>query len=493
MTIFRLLVLLILLLPHNVLSQGIQFGVDWVIPESSTEQEQQLKAYKDYGIHIIQVEGVVDLSTIERIQSYGFKLWLSSGIKFLRPSDYPIQQNLIDNLTDPLYYYRNNGIDFERYTLFEHPLKSDDFDTTLPQLIQEVTSVYTGDIDVLTSYIHPESIDLRINFGHTIRSLDTTRVKMLELNKISYLYLLSSAFSVNSARKFRDLLADQRLRENAWLFDSDIVTILESNPDLSRVVKGYAANKNAIVTLGPDIAEEDTLVFVTIVILILITLFVAIFSTNASYQRSIIRYLVTHNFFINDVMMKRTRFTGAIPLSWLLSLLFGALLVWISIDRIFNDVSIEMLKYHHPYFGNILFDGSVSIILYGFLGLLLIQIVSFLWILAATYGKANLSQISQIFLIPYQTIIPLTVVASLFYLNSNSPSIFIYSFAIFVLILLITVPMTCIDILGQSQGKKALNWLIGPVLFLISVTGLTVYIIQYTSILETIQLIVALI
>ena len=493
MTIFRLLVLLILLFPAQVLSQGVQFGVDWAIPQSLTEQNQQLKAFKDHGISVIQIEGIVDQSTIELIKALEFELWISSGIKFIRPSDFLVEQNLIDRLTDPLYYYRNNSINFERYTLFEHPLKTDSFESTLPQLIQEVESVYSGNIDVLTSNLQPDFLIHDLSFGHTISSLDTTHVQGIELESVEYFRVLNSAFSLNAARHLRDLLSIKEYKERTWILGSDIVATLESNPDLSKVIKGFAANKNAVVTLGPEIAEEDSLVFVTIVILILITLFVAIFSTNASYQRSIIRYLLTHSFFINDVMMKRTRLTGAVPLAWLLSILFGVLLLWITIDRVFNDVTIDMLQYHHPFVGSILADGVVSTISFGLLGMFLIQFISFIWITAATFGKSTLSQISQIFLIPYQMVIPLTIVASLFYLNSNSPLIFFYSFWVFIFIMLIPVPLTCIDILGQNQGKKGLNWLFGPVLFIIAVTGLTMYTFQYTSIPETIQLIVALI
>lgn len=493
MTIYRLLVLLTLLLPTQVLSQGVQFGVDWEIPENSTEQDEQLKLFSSYGITVIQIEGIVDQSTIELIQSYEFDLWVSSGIKFLRPSDFPVQQNLIDKLTDPLYYYRNNSVEFERYTLFEHPLISNEFDFILQQLIQEVRSTYSGNTDVLISNLRPEIQDQNIVFGHTLNTLDTSVVQKLELEMIDYFRVLNSSFTMNTARNLRDLLADQSLKNKTWIFGSEIVDTFEMDTDLVKVIKGYSANKNAVVALGPEIAEEDSIVVITIVILILITLFVAIFSTNASYQRSIVRYLVTHNFFINDVMMKRTRLTGAVPLAWLLSLLFGVLLIWISFDRVFNDVSIEMLKYHHPYVGSILAGGVISVISFSLLSLVLIQLISFMWVSASTLGKSTISQISQILLVPYQLIIPLTIISSLFYLNSNSPMIFVYSFGLLILILLFSVLMTCIDILGQSQGKKVINWLLGPVLFTSTVIGLAVYTVEYTSIPESIQLILALI
>ncbi len=492
MTIFRLLVLLILLFPAQLLSQGVQFGVDWKIPESINEQENQLKQYKELGIQVIQIEGVIDQTTISAIQSLGFELWISSGIKFLRSADYPIQQTLLDHLTDPLYYYRNNSITFDRYTLFEHPLKTGRFRSELSHYLQEVQEIYSGKIDILTTELDPDFDNSSIAFGHTIDTLDSTFVQNLLVETIDYFYVNNSSFSVNSARDLRDLLSIGEFKDKIWLFESDISETLESNPDLAKVIRGFSTNKNAVVALEPEIAEEDTLVVITITILILITLFIAIFTTNASYQRSIIRYLVTHNFFINDVMMKRTRLTGAVPLALLLSLLFSLLLIWITYDRMFNNVTTEMLLYHHPYIGNIISRGTISVISFSTLGLVLFQLISFLWVSAATFGKSSLAQVAQILLIPHQLIIPLTIIASLFYLNSSSPLILIASFGIFVIILLMSIPLTFIDILGQSQGKKGINWLLGPVLYMLLLTASLVYIFQYTSIPETLKLILML-
>ena len=493
MTIYRLLVLFILFFPVQVLSQGVQFGVDWKIPESIPEQEQQLKQYKDFGFSVIQIEGVVDQSTIELIQTYGFNLWISSGIKFLRPSDFPDQQNLVDRLTDPLFYYRNNGISFERYILLEHPLKTVSFLSELKDFIAETEGVYTGEVNLLISDQDFEIIVNEIGLGLTLNSFDTTTVNALPLESIDYFHVLNSAFNLNSAREFRNIFANSNLKDKTWFFESKIIETLDSSPDLAKILKGFSLNNNAVIALGPEIAEEDTLVVITITILILITLFIAIFSTNASYQRSIIRYLLTHNFFINDVMMKRTRITGALPLSWLLSLLFGVLFIWIAFDSIFNEVTIDMLQYHHPYLGSILSGGVSSVITYSTIGLILLQLVSFFWITASTFGKSSMAQVAQILLVPHQLIIPLTIIVSLFYLNSNSPMILFYSFWLFFAIMLISIPMTCIDILSQSQGKKSINWVLGPISFVLVMVGLLIYILHYTSIPDTVSLILALI
>jgi hypothetical protein len=290
----------------------------------------------------------------------------------------------------------------------------------------------------------------------------------------------------------RELFTDTVLTDKIWLFDSGIRTQLESNPDLAKVIKGFSTNKEAIIALSPQLVEEDTMVVITITILILITLFLAIISTNASYQRSIVRYFLTHNFFINDVMMKRTRLSGALPLSWLLSLVFGVLFFWITFDRVVNELTLEMLHYHYPNLESILHGGVLTVISFSVLGLVMFQVISIVWVSASTFGKSTLSQVLQILFIPYQLIIPITIVASLFYLNSNSPVVLFYTFWLIIAILLISVPLTCSDILGQNQGKKMIHWISGPVLYVLFVIATVFYILNYTSIPETIQLITSL-
>jgi hypothetical protein len=493
MTIFRLLVFIVFIIPAQVFSQGVQFGVDWKIPESTAEQQSELNHFFNSGIRIVQIEGVVDESTIQLIQENGLEIWVSSGVKYLRPSDYSDRQNLMDKLTDPLFYYRNNGIKIARYTLFEHPLQTSEFVAELPSFLSNVNGIYSGTVDMLYSTAIENTTTNGLSLGITISSFDTVFVNSINFEEIGYLKVLNSSFTPNSARKLREVLLRDDFNNKLWLFETDILTTLESNPELEKVIKGFSDRKNAVVALGPEIAEEDSLVVITIAILILITLFIAIFTTNASYQRSIIRYLMTHNFFINDVMMKRTRLTGAIPLAWILSLLFGLLLTWITIDSVFNDVTIDMLAFHHPQFGSVLASGITSTILMIAFGLFLAQVVSLLWVIDSTFNKASIAQITQILLIPHQLVIPITIVASLFYLNSNSPLILITALGFFVIILLLSIPLTCIDILSQSQGKKGINWIVGPVLFIITLIATVVYTLNYTTIPDTINLILALI
>lgn len=493
MTIIRLLTLILLILPFQGYSQGgIQFGVDWVIPEEVSVQREQLRTFKNLGLTIIQVEGIVDQATVELIQDSGFNLWVSTGVKFYRPSDFPNEQQLVDNLTDPLYYYRNLGVDIQRYTLFEHPLNSDGFSNQIDNHILVVKQLFDGPIDVLTVPSLSSKFISKVQVGITKDAFSTEAFAAILDDNTGYVYVLASAFSVNAARQFRDLLLNDSSDGIVWIFDSKSLIDLDSSSDFAKVLKAFAANEKAVIALGPEVAEEDSLVFITIVILILVTLFSAIFATNASYQRSIIRYLLTHNFYINDVMQKRTRFTGAVPLSWGLSVFFAMLLTWITIDRVFNDVTTEMMLVHYPVFGAILNDGVISVLLFAAFSLISIQLISFIWVASSTFGKSNFSQITQIILIPHQLIIPLTIVASLTYLNTDSPVVMMIFYSIYLLIVLISTPLTCIDILRHSQGKKGINWITGPILYTILVISLIVYVVKYTAIPDTLSLILEL-
>lgn len=494
MTIVRLLIFYFLVIPTLMFAQGgVQFGVDWEVPGSINEQKQQLDTFASLGIRIIQIEGIVDSETLGLINDTGFELWVSSGVKFYRPSDFPEQNQLTDKLTDPLFYYRNNEIAISRYTLFEHPLASSTFIEMLDEVIPIVRQLFAGPTDVLIAPGIRQEISPLINIGLTKDNFVQYHIGEVPDDRIAYIHILDNAFNVNAARQFRDILLDKNTSRHVWIFDSHTLINLEPTSDFVRILKAFSTNSTAVVALGPELAEEDTMVIITIVILILVTLFAAIFTTNAGYQRSFTRYFLTHNFYVNDVMLKRTRFTGAVPLSWALSVFFGMLLTWITFDTVFNDNTTEMIMFHYPAFGNILNNGVLSVLLFSALSLIAVQFITFAWVATSTIGKSTFSQIAQIILIPQQLIVPLSIIASLVYLNTYSPIFMLVSYASFVVIVLISVPLTSVDILRHSQGKNRLNWLFGPVLFTTLLVILITYVVEYTAIPDTIRLLLSLV
>ena len=484
---FKLL-LLLLFLPNLSLAQGIKVGVDWNIPSNPAEISSDLKLFKENGISFIQIEGVVDASIIQQIADYNFKLWVSSGLKFTRKSDKFNQDQFQDLITDPLYYYRSSPIAIDRYTLLENPQLYEGFSEKLLAVIPEVRSLFSGPIDIKSSILFDTHHFSELSYGKIMidRQNDVTNA--------DYIYLTSNVLRDNPAYLLRELWQQPNIQSVPFLIDSEeLKHLLKTDTNFKLVLNRFSRNENSVVALPTVVFEVTNNAVITIIILICISLFVAIFTTNASYQRSIIRYMITHNFYVSDVMMKRVRISGAIPIAWFMTLTFGSVLTWITYATVFNPISLEMLKYHHPIVSSILASGTFSILLLGIISLALVQITSFFWLVLISLRKVGASQILQLFVVPQQLIVPITIIASLFYLNSSSPKIIGIFFLMFVFLVILTFLIMSIDMLKNFTGKKTSFVFFGPILYLVVWISLGYWIMSKSPIGDTIKLIIQMI
>jgi hypothetical protein len=490
----NLFVILLLILPCQLVAQvPIHVAVDWSIPETQSQKREQLELFKKIGVKTVQIEGVVDRETLDLLMDLKFEIWVSSGLTYYRPSDHPDQTLFLDRITDPLFYYRNNGITVHRYTLFEHPLFGRDFESLLSDLVLSVRNVYQGRLDILTI----PSLDLTpiSDLTRSVAISDTVDLlrNMSRASDSGYIYVTRNLLDQNAPRMLREIWTHEAKLDYVWMFNStDLIHALAEIPDLQRLMTAFTTDRQAVIALEPLKISDENQAVITILILILITLFAAVFGTNASYQRSVTRYLFTHNFYVSDVLLKRTRFTGAVPLSWLLSVFFGTLLTWLTIDRVLTVISLDMVKYHYPWLGDVLSGGIISVLLLGSIAIITVQFLMFSWVFLTCYAKTGPGQIAQLILVPQQLIIPLAIVASLVYLNSNSPVFMIYSFSLGMGLIFISMPVTCIDIISHSPGKSTIQWLFGPLLFAILLGASIYYILIYTSVPDTIRLLIQL-
>jgi len=489
-----LFVFLLLILPYQLVAQlPIHVAVDWSIPESQSQKREQLELFKKIGVQSVQIEGVVDRETLDILIELNFEIWVSSGLTYYRPSDHPDQTLFLDRVTDPLFYYRNNGITIQRYTLFEHPLVGMGFETLLSDLVISVRNVYKGRVDILTI----PSLDLSpiSDLTRSIAISDTVDLlrNIGRASDFGYVYITHSLLDPNAPRVLREIWTNEAKLDYVWMFNStDLIHALTEIPDLQRVITAFTTDRQAVVALEPLKITDENQAVITILILILITLFAAVFGTNASYQRSITRYLFTHNFYVSDVLLKRTRFTGAVPLSWLLSVLFGTLLTWLTIDSVLTIISLDMVRYHYPWLGDVLSGGIISILLLGSMAIITVQFFMYSWVFLTCYSKTGPGQIAQLILVPQQLIVPIAIVASLAYLNTDSPVFMIYSFSLGMGLIFISMPITCIDIISHSTGKSTIQWLFGPLLFAILMSACIYFILMYTSVPDTIRLLIQL-
>lgn len=483
--------LLIIIAPLIVNAQGIRIGVDWEIPDDRQDAIEELRKFNRLGVKIIQIEGIVEKSLIDEIKSRGFELWVSSGLKFTRKGDKTEQHTFEDTITDPLYYYRSQSISFQRYTLLEHPQIYDEFPNRLDAVLEVVNNLFQGEIDILTHSFFPVPRLGGLQLGIVLHHSD-------EIHRIpadpAYVFLSHNFFHSHPEHQLREIWQnDQYSRYMYVLPSATLFTLLEKNQHVETVISNYSRDKNAVVALPPLRLEESNNAVITILILIFTTLFIAIFATNANYQRSILRFMTTHNFYVNDVMMKRTRFTGAVPLSWLLIVVFGSLMVWLTSTSALNVSSLEMLRLHHPIVMDLARDSIAGFALLFVAFIVAVQVISIIWIQITCWNRVSTSQILQLYLVPQQLIIPLVIFASLVYLNSDRADVILVLSLMSIVIILVSMPIVAMDIINNSSGKKTIPILVGPFLYTIGVAGAVYWIWMESLIGDTIRLVIQLI
>lgn len=483
--------LLIIIAPLFVNAQGIKIGVDWEIPDDRQIAVEELRKFERLGVKIIQIEGIVEKSIIDEIKSRGFELWVSSGLKFTRRGDKTEQHAFEDTLTDPLYYYRSMSVTFPRYTLLEHPQIYDEFPDRLDAVLEVVMNLFQGDVDILTHSFFPVPRLSSLQLGIVLHQRD--EIDNIPTNP-AYVYLSQNFFGSHPEHQLRDLWQNDQLSRYTFMLSSaTIFNILDANQHVETVISSFSRDKKSVVALPPLRLEESNNAVITILILIFTTLFIAIFATNANYQRSILRFMTTHNFYVNDVMMKRTRFTGAVPLSWLLIIVFGSLMMWLTSSSTLNASSLEMLRLHHPIVMDLTRNSIAGFALLFVAIIVTIQVISIIWIQITCWNRVSTSQILQLYLVPQQLIIPLVIFASLIYLNSDRADVILVLSLLTIAIVLISMPLVAMDIILNSSGKKTAPILIAPFLYSIGVIGAVYWIWAESVIGDTLRLIIQLI
>lgn len=485
MYVARILFLFILL-PGILNSQGIKIGIDWLIPSSSSSFSEQLSLFEEAGISIIQIEGIIPPDQVQRLQSSGFQIWLSSGVKFTRKFDFRNIQALENAVTDPLYFYRSNGLKIYRYTLIEQPQVFPGIGDSLTILINAVENIYDGKLDILTHSDFDLEHDSNIRITNIFHELPTKD----ELKLNSYIYFNSSALKGRPSTILRELWSDPAFQNHIFLFSSeDFYHFANSDEDFIRLLSEYSKDLNAVVAL--QLPEEDARGGTTteaILLLIALMIFVTIFLSNAGYHRSITRFTTTHNFYVNDVMMRRVRAGGDVLFSWIMTFLFGGILFYVTVNATSDLGTTQMLSIHYPFFYAVVSSGTIPQLILSSVVIIVLQLITFIWICLATRLKFQPSQILQLYLIPQQIIVLFTIVALLIFLNDGSAGFLVIFTILGLSTIFLSFHIIAFDLVKYSQKNKLFFLVSGPILYTIVLLIILTWLYQSTPFIDTIKL-----
>jgi hypothetical protein len=485
MYVARILFFLILL-PGIIYSQGIKIGIDWDTPNNAVSFTEQLNIFKESGISIIQIEGILPQNQIQSLKQSNIEIWVSSGLKFTRRFDFINTNQLLNTVTDPIYYYQSNNLELLRYTLIEQPQIFPGINDSMRTLVQAVRSIYSGPLDILT---HTQiELDQLLN----VEIINTTR-DILSIDTsldTPYIYFSAAALKDKPSVILRELWSNPEFQNLTYLFHSeDFFDFIRIDDDFLKLVSEYTLDVNAVVALQiPEIDVRRGTTTEAILLLIGLIIFVSIYLSNAGYQRSVTRFTTTHNFYVNDVMMRRIRAGGDVLFAWIMTFLFGGILFHVTMNATANIGTSQMLNTHYPFIYAIVSSGTIPQLILSSVFIILIQLVTFIWITLATKLRFQPSQILQLYLIPQQIIIIFTLVALLIFLNNGS-AVYLVIFTIlgFSMIFL-SFHIISFDLIKYSQKNKLFFLLTGPVLYTIVLIILFSWLYQSTPFIDTILL-----
>lgn len=480
---------LILLLPATICGQGVTFGVDWNPPASITESTKALDLYSEIGISAIQIEGILSRQLIDSVKSRGFELWVSSGVKYPRRFDF---NNHFDSLTtavtDPLYYYRGNNIPVARYTVFENPQNFDAFGSVWEQFESEILRLHPGIFDMrLSAALYQNFFE---NSHHSVTIQSFPDAQKLHVSGIP-LFFESPSLDFNTSRKLRELVSSHENGKLTLFFPSEYLDVLmESDRNLADVIKAYSIDKKNVIALPAAVEPTDSDSVLIFVLLVAWTLLIITVSSSGSYYRCVYRYFFTHNFFVDDILNRRTKAGGEILLGFILAVIFGVLMFYAYLEVIMTGSVVELLHHHVPSIAHLLTGSPFLKVITLVTAILFLQLLGLLLILPSTIGNIRFSQILQIYFVPQQLLIPVATLFLLLLLNGLLSYFWLTALPIFGIIILITPALfTMLDVAGLSAKSKARFWITGPILYIILLAAGIMWVRLLSPVYDTFALI----
>lgn len=481
------IILLVLIFPALIQAQGIKIGIDWNTPANNDSFRSELNAFHELGISIIQIEGVLPLQQLQILNEFDFEVWVSSGLKFTRKFEFRNISALIEAVTDPIFYYKSNGLDFSRYTLVEQPQVFTGLSDSLQILAHAAGNVYDGMLDILThTNITLHGFD-DVQISRTLRNAEMINDTSLTS---SYMYLTTPFLKDNPAYILRDIWSNKSLNSNIFIFNSvDFFNLSNSDPDFLPLLRAYTQDRNSVIALTRTRADPSAhSTSAAILLLIGLMIFISIIMSNAGYQRSITRFTITHNFYVNDVMMRRIRAGGDVLFSWIMTFVFGSILFHAMVSATYNEITREMVATHHPVIHFILNSGTIAQLFASVFVMIAIQLLTYIWILISVRLRIRPSQILQLYLIPQQLIVIFTILALLIFLNSGNGNYLILFTGLNYLMVLFAFPIIAVDIAKYLQKRKAFFILSGPLLYIITILAILIWLFTSTSAIDSIIL-----
>jgi hypothetical protein len=201
-----------------------------------------------------------------------------------------------------------------------------------------------------------------------------------------------------------------------WFFANSNQTDLENKHDLSLITRLFHEVPDARLA-NPPPPDKDYQANISIFLLFFFwVLFAAWFRINPIYRRSVTRFFLNYDFFVNDVLMRRIRFSSDAGAVFLLSCLLAGIMGFSIAELYLDPVARQALLHYTPVMGAGWDHPFIFFILFFFVMALLLA-VKIVWLYIANSQHAHVSQIATFLLWPQHLNI-LVVSSGIIFLHS---------------------------------------------------------------------------
>lgn len=488
-TLHVIILVIVLLLPGVAATQGRYVLVDWEIPGTSAELLADIELLQRVGARGVLVHALQEPTLLQDMLSRGLQIWVRSGNRFHKSNQHPFSEEQLQQFTDPLYFYRNAGIPVSGYIAQEFPRFDEDYPELMAPIFEELRSVSTRPIYLLLS--EPQwtqaasSIQQVLPAQNLILALDDNTEIRSYPGIAAYYYAVSPKID-GAAMHLRTLFLQTPAQTTVVVNIAQLRHWQHSQPEALQVIQSFSSDAQAVIALQSFRTNTPTDVLPAVLLLLLWGVFLTFYMLSGGYHRSLIRYFTTHNFYINDLMMRRIKPGNEIFISLLIPLLSAGVLSILFFSYAINPIAAEFLANQSTMIEIAANNGAFPQFLFGVGVFTLTIIPGLLWFMITTVTHVQPVQLLQMYLLPLQLLLAFTSLAIIALLNGLGAGATLLLINLAGLTVFLAPLFTAIDVYAYMQLAKSRFLWRGAISFHLMAAGLMVWWMLSNEVLATV-------
>lgn len=345
-------------------------GIIWENP-GLTEAEAQLDLFEEIGVQVIEIPSPVSTELLQILEERPFSIWIKTGHEFITISELQTSrtQLLSDFIqkTDDL----SSFLKVEAVSLLQNSeVRNENF-----------MQVFNPLLDSLYASSNKEFYFIEGEQRYFFHRPNLPFAKSFDFD----------GFNPQQLHQLNEWMTDDNSSEVILLSTDWIETALDSYPELHRTFINYRSDNVWLLPL-PEYSEVDFSANVPVLILLILWLSLALLlKLNPVSRAMIMRYLLSHRFYADDIVNYRERSAAAGFTLLVQHIVFSGLTFWILSKIIFSETGVDAFFHHLPSFAL----AGRNYTSFFFIGMIISFLISFISLIWLHFSSKILKHFSQ--------------------------------------------------------------------------------------------------